>query len=168
LNYVSGTNIVTLQSTGITDDIISNGCKFTLNAWVKPTTISGDDREIIYLTESSVIVLRIDTTGVVEGWVRQSDGINKYSTGTSILSLNTWYMLTFTSDGTNLKTYVNAVQDGSNTFDGTTQNTTLGNVLGNNYNQTNDFVGDMCYNSVWSTNLSQSEIQNLYKQTYRQ
>ncbi|MCD8208865.1 MAG: DUF1735 and LamG domain-containing protein [Bacteroidales bacterium] len=73
----------------------------------------------------------------------------------------TWYLLSFTYDGSTLSMYVDGVKDSEDSGDASTtfQRWEMGMSWGANYNRYQRVLGRMCELRVWNRALSTSEIQ---------
>ena len=98
------------------------------------------------------------------------DGINRTLVISSeVLSLNTWYNLTFTYDGTTLRLYKNGVQDASfNSATYTLGQNTVNPAIGNNpslapYNDW--FKGNIAMTQLYNKGLSATEVLQNYNAT---
>ena len=91
----------------------------TLEAWVKPTTVSSAWRDVIYkgtdvyYLEATSAVSSLPAGGATIG----SSTLNAY--GTAPITANAWTHLALTFDGTNLVLYVNGAQAGNSARSGT-------------------------------------------------
>ncbi len=145
---------------------------FSISAWIKigQTTAQGiftkygsvsSTREyLFYITGGKLRLLFIDA----------SNGANNFATGTTNLSINTWYHVCATYDGSGGSTayngmtlYINGVAESVTTTGGsytamsnTTQVVEIGKYL------TNELLGNIDEVSIFNSELSQSDITSIY------
>lgn len=144
------------------------GAAFTINMWINVTNTTV--RQGLFCktdglsnTTSSFICEVGNPSSKLTFTVAAGSGSATVSSG-SALSNSTWYMVTFTYDGTNLTIFLNGTSDGTNaTGIGAVNTITQGTTLGYfgayallPYTGLIDAVG------VWTRVLSGSEITQLY------
>jgi hypothetical protein len=163
LNF-DGTDDRVNLGNGITTSL-SGGTKVSVEAWVKPTSLSGLGCIVgNYSTGSSnlQILLRRQGTLNYEFWV--GNGTSWYQTTSAVTpTLNVWQHVAATWNGTVASIYVNGVLSGTTT----PALTTLGNagsnsvwIGGNTINE--NFTGNIDEVRVWNVARTQCEI-NTYK-----
>lgn len=163
LNFDGANDRVNLGN-GITT-ALSGGTKVSVEAWVKPSSVSGLGCIIgNYSTGTSglQILLRRSGNSYYEFWV--GNGGSWYNTNSvATPSLNVWQHVAATWDGTVAKIYVNGVLSGTTT----PAMSTLGNAsnnpvwLGSNTINEN-FAGNIDEVRIWNVARTQCEI-NSYK-----
>jgi len=99
------------------------------------------------------------TTGGDLGWIIKQDYLN-FSATTNI-PLNTWKMVTVTFDGSNVKTYIDAVLLRTNSKTATLGTTSLFRMYATQSNE-GSFVGRIDESATYNTALTQSQIDILY------
>jgi hypothetical protein len=161
LNF-DGVNDRVNLGNGITTSL-SGGTKVSVEAWVKPTSLSGLGCIIGNYNTGSTglqILLRRSGNSYYEFWV--GNGGTWYPTNSvATPTLNVWQHVAATWDGTVAKIYVNGVLSGTTT----PAMSTLGNASnnpvwlgGNTINE--NFTGSMDEVRIWSRTLCLGEIQN--------
>jgi hypothetical protein len=169
-SFASGTGNV-LSCSNSSSLQFSNG--FTFSCWVQSSSFSAS-QEIFSKwdgSSSDIIQLQIASTGAIDAFVGGTGG-NFGATTSSVITANTWFMITMVFDGTQstnatrLKVYVNGLSQ-SLTFTGTIPSSisnTLELYWGNYHNYTGGFglVGYLDEVSVWNRPLTQSEVTTLY------
>jgi parallel beta-helix repeat protein len=149
---------------GITTSL-SGGTKVSVEAWVKPTTLSGLGVIVGNYSTGSAnlqILLRRNYNLYYEFWI--GNGGNWYQTGSTVPpTLNTWQHVAGTWDGTVASIYVNGVLSGTTT----PAISTLGNagsnpawIGGNTINE--NFTGNIDEVRIWNVARTQCDI-NTYK-----
>ena len=132
----------------------------SLQGWVKPGPI-GSKRDIVTLrnnTPGYYTQFRITATGKLE-LAMVGDVI--MVTGSTTLSPGTWYLVTYTWDGTNHRLYINGTQDGATT---TAWN---GSDAANDYGHIGSYGGGEFFNGsiddvrIYNRALSSSEINQM-------
>lgn len=170
LKFDGSTNYVNLPN-GMSP-IFSKG-RFTLSAWVYVNNAS----------TANTIIKNWGETGGTYHWdlsnlkssieIVQSTGTAlTMIQGTTVLSLNTWYHVVATADGTNYYSYVNGVQDGAKgNYDGTLRTTFIytkiavkssdtGGISATTPNYFNGLIDNL---RIYNRALTQQEITLLYQ-----
>lgn len=164
LNFSGGANTRVDLGSGLTTSL-AGGTKVSLEAWVKPTSLSGTGCIIGNYstgTSSNLQILLRRGNGFYEFWV--GNGASWYQT-TSVATptINVWQHVAATWDGTVAKIYVNGVLSGTTTPAISTLGTAVGNPawIGGNTGGEN-FTGNIDEVRVWNVARTQCEI-NTYK-----
>ena len=142
----------------ITDNI-------TMSAWVK--LASENTEYVISKGDSSHYgyALIVDTTRIPRAWIATSNGTSiQDQSATTALTLGTWYHIAATYDGSNLRVYVNGVNEGTHAYSGSFYNASSANfVIGGKSAATEyPFDGGIDDVALWNRTLSGSEITALY------
>lgn len=144
---------------------------FTMSGWVNMYDVS-TDKIFMFMNNSDggnrrQVYIRFlnsgDHAGV--GTFPGGGGSSGGGTGSATLSASTWYLLTVTYDGSNLKLYVNDTLDGtfsfaySTGFANTPSTSLLGQYEGGIYETASAIIDEV---GVWSRALSGAEVTELY------
>jgi hypothetical protein len=145
----------------------------TLCSWVYLTAYAaaGGDRTIMTKAESGAYFLSIQTSAgggsAYFFWEGYMGGAYRALTGTTPVSLNKWYFVAATYDGSNLKLYLNGTLDGTLAYSGnftiTSQPFCLGVNPGTTYGSY--FAGKIAHASVYDRALTFNEISQNYNAT---
>lgn len=168
-----GTNDYIYRSAGT----LGIGNAFTVNLWVYPDVVNKAQSVFWWGREAASVAnmvniqfgLNAQNTKIGAQVYDETSG-RKFYIGNSVFSASTWYMITVTWDGTNLKIYKDATEDtpyfedtndSINTDDTDTRRIVIGaygynSVLSQYFNGKIDEVG------VWNRALSSTEITELY------
>ncbi|HVV25624.1 MAG TPA: LamG domain-containing protein [Candidatus Saccharimonadales bacterium] len=142
--------------------IPANNAPFSFSMWVQPTNLATSyNRSLLSDQAYPNIGIRagINVNGKFHLWSSEDGGTMNFAGATS-LSVNQWYLLTATYDGSTGRVYVNGKLDGSGS--GTVlspANTAIfiGHISGVDY-----FQGSIADVRLYNRALSQSDITNLY------
>jgi len=96
---------------------------------------------------------------------RVNNGTEMIETGTKILQQNVWYQLTGVFTGEEIKIYVNGVQEGSASFNGSPAINDTQLLLGKDVHTGNNFTGTIDEIAIWNRALSTTEISDFYENT---
>lgn len=134
----------------------------SFNLWVYRTgTGTGTYPQLIgtgsYAANAGMSIL-ITPSGDL-GWIIKQDYLN-FSASTNI-PLNTWRMVTVTFDGSNVKTYIDAVLLRNNAKIATLGSTSLFRMYATQGND-GSFIGKIDETAIYNTALTQTEIDLLY------
>lgn len=158
------------------DDSLDITGSVSVAAWVYPNTFgSGNDEDRIVLKGQGWHVNNLYTLDLDESqavFTLHGDapdscaGSLKCARGSTILSANTWYHITGTYNGADIKVYVNGVEDGTNnvgSITGTANNENL--QIGGRSDSTDMFDGFIDEVRIYNRALSADEIQKIYNNT---
>lgn len=131
----------------------------SVSAWFYPT----------YNSSYQVIVAKVNSA-FTQGWeIANSSGAfrvtarpNSLNITAGVITLNTWQMISFTYDGTNLTLYGNTQLVGSTTGTSTLGSTTDMFIGCRISSGTNPFSGNICNVALYNYALTQNQITNLY------
>ena len=132
----------------------------TLEAWVNPTTVSSDWRDVIYKGNDNYFLEATCTQGSLPAAGATVGTSDVYAAGTSVLAMNTWTYLTETYDGTALRLYVNGVQVSSLAETGNILTSTNALQIGGDSIFGQYFSGLIDDVRVYNQALTQSQIQS--------
>ncbi|HUC79039.1 MAG TPA: LamG domain-containing protein, partial [Candidatus Saccharimonadales bacterium] len=133
-----------------------NGSK-TMSAWIELTSYGTYD--IVDLLGSSIgDQFRTTPSGTLQ--------VSKYAggtvlTGSTVLSLNTWYLVTYTYDGTTNRLYIDGLPDTTSTVSPQSGSST--SVLIGSYGSGEYFKGSISDVRIYNTALAATQISSLYK-----
>lgn len=139
----------------------------TLSCWIKPETLDPSPGNPSIFSNAT----NVGTGGVEFGVAVHNGDVlfgylgagNQAVLGSTALSTNTWYMVTFTWDSSGKELFLNAVSDGTNTADETLTAGETNISIGRNqkYNMNYfDGITDEC--GMWNRVLTGTEIATLY------
>ena len=161
----SGSLLFTAGSSQYVDlgsNFLFSGVAASFTFWIKPTTL-GEHNIFAKDEYSGDIAIRLTSSDQIR-WYGKADSTDSQTSSTS-LSIENWYHIAMTFDGTTAKIYINGVEDKSDTksswaFNGgsiNSQKAYLGRDTGGNYLDSNldEFA-------IFSKGLSASEVTKIY------
>ncbi len=127
----------------------------TFSAWINLTTAQDAGGFLFFGEASTNYYLFIQGDYI---YIRDSSGFSaaQYTPG---FSLNTWYHICISGDGTNLIPYVNGSPISGTYVDREMQSE---NTIGSYSNSTFPYRGEMSNIQIWDTNLSSIDVTTLY------
>lgn len=136
--------------------------QITLSVWVDP--ISNGERKVFAKWRDSPLahsfLLSIEADGTPLFAV--DDGGVKIAGGTTNVDVGGWHHLAGTYDGSNLRIYVDGVQEGSTAATGSISSSAAPVVLGaGGSGSENPYDGDLGHGAIWDVGLSASEVASL-------
>tara|TARA_R100000329_G_scaffold129472_1_gene108427 strand:- start:5272 stop:8256 length:2985 start_codon:yes stop_codon:yes gene_type:complete len=167
-------NFWSLSFDGTDDEIniglesLSAGSSFTFSAWINGDDFASTDKTIIsngqltnhrlFSIEGGKLFLQIYNGGYT------GDNVTKAKASTAF-STNVWYNAVCTFDGSNIKLYINGVEetttvDGAGSTGNVSNTTTIGYLLRST--KESFFNGQMSEVAIFNTALSSSTIQTMY------
>jgi fibronectin type 3 domain-containing protein len=131
----------------------------TLEAWVNPTIVSNNWRDVLYKGNDNYYLSATSSNGAVpDGAVRVgSTYLDTY--GTAPLTANTWTHLAVTYDGSSTVLYVNGSQVSSTAFSGSIITSTNALQIGGDTFYGQYFSGTIDEVRVYNTPLTATQIQ---------
>ncbi|MBC7862405.1 MAG: T9SS type A sorting domain-containing protein [Bacteroidia bacterium] len=128
--------------------------QITLSCWFRANSVSANQRLMDKLTGTTTGNFLVDIIG---GTLRFYCGTANITTS-PVLVFNTWYHVTCTYDGTDMKLYLNGVLLNTLPYTGTMTSNTSDFIVGMNQVGGNRLAGDINDVRFYSRALSQSEI----------
>jgi len=156
LSFNGTNNLVTVNDANLLD--LSNG--MTLEAWVRPTTLSGWRTVILKERPSGLAYALYANTSANRPNSELETSNNSYEArGTAKLSLNMWAHLVATFDGATLRLFVNGAQVRSLAANGSITASSGPLRIGGNAVWGEYFAGQIDEIRIYNRALSQAEIQ---------
>ena len=137
---------------------LTNG--MTLEAWVKPSTVSSSWRDVIYKGNDNYFLEGTSSNSSVPAGGGTFGGASGLVVGSSSLTVNTWSHLALTYDGATLRLYVNGVQVSSVAQTGNLLTSTNPLQIGGDSIFGQYFAGTIDEVRVYNTALNQAQIQS--------
>ncbi len=131
----------------------------TLEAWVRPTTVSSAWRDVIYKANDNYYLEATSSNGSrpAGGAIVGSSNLEAY--GTAALTANAWAHLAMTYDGATMRLYVNGAQVSSTARTGTIATSTNALTIGGDTIFNQRFSGLIDEVRVYNRALAVAEIQ---------
>jgi len=157
------------QCLDINDNLgITSGTSITMAAWVFPTTVDGTYMvPINHTSNPSLVQTNIEISNTFTRAVRRRHGVgtDTASWGTA-LTVNTWYHLAVTWDGSTLRLYVNGVEQANAASSGNGTSNTSNTFSIGRYNDgvsaaSNWWDGRIDEARVYNRALTSAEIRSL-------
>jgi len=141
------------------------GDEVTLSAWIKLESTS---------TEGKILAKWSDAGGAFQ-YLLSTDGgdmcqfaifnsATRIATGTTVLTTGTWFHMAGVYDGSEIRCYLNGVEEGSTATSGNMSSTSapvrIGAGSGGSGTES-PFDGDIGHVAIWDRPLSESEIESL-------
>ncbi|WP_322406852.1 DUF6701 domain-containing protein [Idiomarina sp. PL1-037] len=159
------------DANGLNDQLdFGTGEEFTVGVWVKPTTFNPSSSLMTIVSKDTNYEFHVRDDGIINWWWNtESGGIRQFNSSTAV-SLGVWqYVAIRYKDG---EQSITIIDDEFNTVSKTTENyggglTTNDRpfILGNDFNQTRYFDGDMDELSVFNESLTDSQLLAVAQQT---
>ena len=131
----------------------------TLEAWVNPSTVNANWRDVIYKANDNFYLEATSSNGSVPDGGMIAGGSYADASGTTALPLNTWSYLTETYDGSTLRLYVNGTQVASTAHTGTIATSTNPLQIGGDSVYGQFFAGLIDEVRIYNVALTAAQIQ---------
>src|SRR5215472_3864930 len=131
----------------------------TLEAWVNPSTVNANYRDVIYKGNDNFYLEATSSNGSVPDAGMIAGGSYADAFGTSSLPANTWSFLTETYDGSTLRLYVNGTLVASTAHTGTIATSTNPLQIGGDSLYGQYFAGLIDNVRVYNVALTAAQIQ---------
>jgi hypothetical protein len=159
------------DANGLNDQLdFGTGEEFTVGVWIKPTTFNPSSSLMTIVSKDTNYEFHVRNDGTINWWWNTDSGdIRQFNSSTAV-SLGVWqYVAIRYKDG---EQSITIIDDEFNTVSKTTENyggglTTNDRpfILGNDFNQTRYFDGDMDELSVFNESLTDSQLLAVAQQT---
>ena len=131
----------------------------TLEAWVNPTTVNGNWRDVIYKGNDNYYLEATSTNASKPDAGLIAGGSYADAYGSAALTANTWTYLAETYDGTNVRLYVNGTQVASTAHTGSISTSTNPLQIGGDSLYGQYFAGMIDEVRIYNTALTPTQIQ---------
>jgi fibronectin type 3 domain-containing protein/predicted transcriptional regulator len=131
----------------------------TLEAWVNPSTVNGNWRDVVYKGNDNYYLEATSTNASKPDAGLIAGGSYGDAYGTAALPANTWSYLAETYDGTTLRLYVNGTQVASTAHTGAIATSTNPLQIGGDSLYGQNFAGMIDEVRVYNTALTAAQIQ---------
>jgi fibronectin type 3 domain-containing protein len=155
LSFNGTTALVTIPNSASLQ--LSSG--MTLEAWVNPSTVNGNWRDVIYKANDNFYLEATSTNSSRPDGGLIAGGSYADAFGTAALAANTWSFLTETYDGTTLRLYVNGTQVASTAHTGAITTSTNPLQIGGDSLYGQHFAGMIDNVRIYNTALTAAQIQ---------
>ena len=155
LSFNGTTAVVTIPDSASLH--LSSG--MTLEAWVNPSTVNGNWRDVIYKANDNFYLEATSSSSSRPDAGLIAGGSYADAFGTSALPANTWSFLTETYDGSTLRLYVNGAQVASTAHTGAIATSTNPLQIGGDSLYGQNFAGLIDNVRIYNVALSAAQIQ---------
>ena len=131
----------------------------TLEAWVNPSTVNGNWRDVIYKGNDNYYLEATSTNASKPDAGLIAGGSYADAYGSAALTANTWTYLAETYDGATLRLYVNGTQVASTAHTGTISASTNPLQIGGDSLYGQNFAGMIDEVRIYNTALTPTQIQ---------
>ena len=131
----------------------------TLEAWVNPTTVNANWRDVVYKGNDNYFLEATSSNGSLPDAGLITGGSYADAYGTAALATNTWTFLTETYDGSTLRLYVNGSQVASTAHTGSITTSTNPLPIGGDSLYGQYFAGLIDNVRIYNVALSAAQIQ---------
>ena len=131
----------------------------TLEAWVNPSTVNGNWRDVIYKGNDNYYLEATSTNASKPDAGLIAGGSYADAYGSAALTANTWSYLAETYDGTTLRLYLNGTQVASTAHTGTISTSTNPLQIGGDSIYGQNFAGMIDEVRIYNTALTPTQIQ---------
>ena len=131
----------------------------TLEAWVNPSTVNGNWRDVIYKGNDNYYLEATSSNASKPDAGLIAGGSYADAYGSAALTANTWSYLAETYDGTTLRLYVNGTQVASTAHTGTISTSTNPLQIGGDSIYGQNFAGMIDEVRIYNTALTPTQIQ---------
>ncbi len=131
----------------------------TLEAWVKPASVTPSWRDVIYKGDDNYFLEAVYPGGGPAGGVTTGSS-DAFAGGSAALPVNTWSHIAATYDGANIRLYVNGVQVASQARTGTIAGSSNPLQIGGDAIYGQYFNGTIDEARIYSTALTAAQIQS--------
>ena len=141
------------------------GDEITISVWVRRESTGAEQKVVAKWSDAAgafQYLLTINSSGLPQAVV--NTGGNAIATGTTSLTTGVWFHLGHVYDGTNVRIFVNGVEEDSTADTGNMSNTTAPVRIGagsGGAGTENPFDGDIGHCAIWDVGLSAGEIESL-------
>ncbi len=131
----------------------------TLEAWVNPTTVNGNWRDVIYKGNDNYYLEATSTNASKPDAGLIAGGSYADAYGSAALTANSWSYLAETYDGTTVRLYVNGTQVASTAHTGSISTSTNPLQIGGDSLYGQNFAGMIDEVRIYNTALTPTQIQ---------
>lgn len=161
LNFSAGTG--TLTGPASSYFIPSSNSPTSIAFWVNASSIGAGALvnrlvDILATSSTSTLIISLGSTNVLS-FFNSGTTVN----WTNTISLNKWYHVVLTYDGTNYTKYLNGVQDGTQTTSTLAAGTAGTNAQFGNLNSIDGFLGNMDDLRFYNRGLTSNDVAQLYQ-----
>lgn len=134
------------------------GDEVTLSIWIKRASGGGAKIFSKWSPSGQQYLLSITSTNAI---FAINNGSSNSITGSIPLSIGVWYHIAGVYDGSEMRLYVDGVEDSSLSTSGNMPSTSQPVRIGSRSNGGDNFDGDIGHCAIWDVGLSDSEVESL-------